>query len=104
MENKKYNQGRKSDTMKVSEAMNDLLKNYHLEDKFYAARLVDSWEKVMGKPIANRTSKIYVHDETLFVHLTSAPLRQELEMSKDRVLELLEKEMGRSVVKKVVFR
>lgn len=96
--------GRHSDTQRVSEAMTDLLKEYRIQDKFLESRLIDSWEQVMGGPIASRTSKLYIKDKTLFVHLTSAPLRQELEMSKGRVLELLEKEMGQKVVEKVVFR
>lgn len=104
MENKKYQQGRSKETMKVSDVMTDMLKSYHLEDKYYESQLIESWEKVMGGPIATRTTKIYIHDKTLFVQLSSAPLRQELEMSKDRVLELLENEMGRKVVGKVVFR
>ncbi len=104
MINKKYHKDRKSDTMSVSEAMSDLLRNYRIEDKFHESRLVDSWEKVMGRPIASRTGKLYIKDKVLFVQLTSAPLRHELEMSKDRILELLEKEMGRKIVDKVVFR
>lgn len=90
--------------MRVSEAMSDLLKEFKIEDKYVESQLIDSWEKVMGAPIATRTSKIYISQKVLFVHLTSAPLRQELEMSKDRVLDLLEKEMGSRVVDKVVFR
>lgn len=104
MKYKNHRDGRKSDTMRVSEAMSDLLKEFKIEDKYVESQLIDSWEKVMGTPIATRTSKIYINQKVLFVHLTSAPLRQELEMSKDRVLDLLEKEMGSRVVDKVVFR
>ncbi len=84
--------------------MSDLLKEYRIEDKYLESRLIESWERIMGGPIANRTSRIYIKDKVLFVHLSSAPLRQELEMSKDRVLDLLEKESGQKVVEKVVFR
>ena len=90
--------------MKMSEAMSDLLKSYRIEDKYYESQLIDSWERIMGAPIAVRTNKIYIKDKVLIVHVSSAPLRQELEMSKDRILELLEKEMGRKIVEKVAFR
>jgi predicted nucleic acid-binding Zn ribbon protein len=66
-------------------------------------RLISSWEVLMGKPIAARTSKIYINNKTLFVQITSAPLKKELSMSKRRILELLEREGGKGIVEDIHF-
>lgn len=81
-----------------------MLQAYRIEDRFDETGLVASWERVMGTPIAKRTSKIYIHDKKLFVYLTSAPLRHELMMSRDRILVLLTKEFGKPIVNEVIIK
>ncbi len=88
----------------VGNAIRNMLKAYHIEDKFDEANLVASWENVMGPAIAKRTSKIYIKDKKLFVYLTSAPLRHELNMSRDRILVLLTKEFGKPIVNEVIIK
>jgi predicted nucleic acid-binding Zn ribbon protein len=65
--------------------------------------LVASWERVMGKAVAQKTKEVYVSKGKLFVRLTSAPLKHELVMAKTRVLELLNSEVGAQVVTEVIF-
>ena len=85
------------------EAFGRFLQSESLEKKFQEKELIHSWGEIMGEPIAKRTSKIFIKDHTLFVALTSAPLRQELQMAKNKVLALLEKHLGRRVINDVKF-
>ena len=87
----------------IKDAFGSLLKDYHLDSKYQATQIKASWEKIMGKPIASRTSKINFYNKKLTVKLTSAPLKNELNMSKTRILEILEKELGKGVVEEIVF-
>jgi hypothetical protein len=57
----------------------------------------------MGKGIALKTKEIYFQDKKLFVNLTSAPLKHELIMSKTRVIEMINEEIGRDFIQEVVF-
>lgn len=102
MQRKKYNP-RKSEISTVGEAINDLLNDYKLRGRFDEARLVSSWEKLMGKTIANRTKKIYIKNQVLFVEVTSAPLRHELNLSKSKIIAIFEKEVGSGIVKEIIF-
>ena len=81
-----------------------MLKAFKIEDRFHESNLVNSWEKVMGAPIAKRTSKLYIREKKLYVHLTSAPLKHELSMSRDKILVLLTKEFGESVINEVIIK
>ena len=87
----------------LKEAMNQMFKEFRLARRFNEARLISSWENIVGHPIASRTSNIYIKDKKLFVKLSSAPLKKELSMSKQRILELLEKEAGKGVVEDIFF-
>jgi predicted nucleic acid-binding Zn ribbon protein len=95
---------RKSDFSMVGEAMGDMLRNYKLEDKYNESRLIADWEKIMGPMIANRTTRLYIKDQTLFVTVNSAPLRHELTLSRDKILQRLEEETGKKVVHEIVIR
>ena len=81
-----------------------MLKRFRIEGKFDETKLISQWEKVMGAPIAKRTTKIYIRNKKLFVHLSSAPLKHELNMSRDRILVLLTKELGKPIVNEVVIK
>lgn len=99
----KANAARRANTITLKEAIDQLLNAYQLRGKFNETYLVAHWEKIMGKAIANRTSKVYVAERKLYVQITSAPLRNELVMAKSKIIELINKEVGENVVEDVVF-
>lgn len=84
-------------------AFKDFLKEENLEHTFRQKQFIANWEKVMGKTIASRTTKIFFSKKTLFVQLSSAPLKQELQKSKDQFLKLVETEIGVGEVEDVRF-
>lgn len=80
-----------------------MLQAYQLKDKFSEKALITAWERMMGRTISSRTVKLFITEKTLFVELDSAPLKHELNSSKDKIFEILEKEFGSGVVKEIVF-
>jgi predicted nucleic acid-binding Zn ribbon protein len=94
---------RKSKAVSVGDAIKELLKFYQLEGKFNETFVVAHWEKIMGKTIASRTEKVYFKDKLMFVKVTSSPLKKDLMLSKHRIIDLINKEIGSNVVEDVVF-
>ncbi|SFG66532.1 DUF721 domain-containing protein [Pontibacter chinhatensis] len=94
---------RKADIQPIGESLKALMQAYRLDGKLSEVQLVQNWEKIMGKPIALKTQQLYFKDGKLFVKLTSAPLKHELNMSKSKVVEILNTEAGSNVVKDIVF-
>ena len=93
----------RDDIKKIKGAFQHMLNEYKLDSRYTATVIKGSWEKLMGKPIASRTSQITLKNGKLRVKLTSAPLKHELNMSKSKILELLETEFGQGVVKEIIF-
>jgi len=87
----------------MREAIEAMLNEYKLKGKYEENRLKATWELLMGKPIARRTEKIFLKGNVLFVKLNSAPLRQELSMASEKVLEILHKEFSKSLIREVRF-
>jgi len=100
---KKEYTARRADTYTLKEALNELLNAYKLRGKYHETYLISSWSRIMGAAIANRTGKIYITNKKLFVHITSAPLKNELAMSKSKIIEILNREAREEVVQDVVF-
>ena len=94
---------RKADTISLKDSIEAMLRAYKLNGKLSEVQLVGSWEKIMGKAISMKTQEVFVRNRKLFVRLTSAPLKHELNMAKAKVLTLINAEVGESVIDDVVF-
>ena len=95
---------RRSKTISLAEAMKDYIREMNLEDKLTEVNLINSWEELVGKAISSRTSKIYIKEKTLFVHLNSSVVRNELLMLREALREKLNEKAGSEVIKDIVLR
>ncbi|MFN8241159.1 MAG: DUF721 domain-containing protein [Bacteroidales bacterium] len=95
---------RRSKTISISEAVTDYLKEMKLDSRLREVGIIQSWETIAGKAIASRTSKIYIKDGILYVHLTSSVVRNELLMIREAIRERINKDAGAEVIKDIVFR
>ncbi|MDX1627583.1 MAG: DUF721 domain-containing protein [Fulvivirga sp.] len=95
--------GRKSDITPVREAINNLFDTYKLNGKIDEARLITSWEDIMGTPIAKRTRRIFLKKAVLFIEVDSAPLKHELSMSRQKIIEKFREHLGKAIVDEVVI-
>ena len=62
------------------------------------------WREVMGNNVNSYTNEIVLKKNTLYVNLNSSVLRQELSFGKQKIIDLLNKELGKTVIKKIVLR
>ncbi len=95
---------RRSKTISLAEAMKDYIKEMHLEGKLSEIGVINSWEETVGKAIALRTSKIYIRDQVLYVHLSSSVVRNELLMLRQALKEKLNEKAGNEVIKDIILK
>ena len=62
------------------------------------------WREVMGNNVNSYTNEIVLKKNTLYVNLSSSVLRQELSFGKQKIVNLLNKELGKTIIKKIVLR
>jgi molybdopterin synthase catalytic subunit len=94
---------RPSNDQTLKQAIDEMLKNFRIDNKFLQQKLIASWEEVMGTAVAHRTSKIFFRDKKLFVYLTSASLREELFNARETIIKRLNEEAGAKVIEEIVF-
>jgi len=95
---------RRSKTISLAEAIKEYIREMNLEGKLLELNLISSWEEVVGKAISSRTSRVYIRDHVLYVHLNSSVARNELMMLKEALREKLNEKSGREVIKDIVLR
>ena len=95
--------GRNAEATPLREALDQMYKSYRISGKFNEMKLISSWEQIMGKSIASRTKQIYVSNKILYVKISSAPLKNELAMSKNKILKILEGEGNKGVIDDIRF-
>ena len=87
----------------IAEAMESLLKTYKLKGRFNEAHLVSHWPEVVGKLIADRTNKLFIKNGVLFVELSSAPLKHELNHKRSLIIKKIQETYGEELVRDIVF-
>lgn len=93
---------KKGEIQSVGEAIRNMLNSYRLTNKYDEANLIDSWERLVGKPIAKRTKKIYIKNSVLFVEFDSPTMRHDFSLHRAEVLELFKKEFGDGIITEII--
>ena len=65
--------------------------------------LQSEWKNIVGAMVANHTERIVLKDKKLILKIDSAPLRNELLMSKKLLIENVNTHLGQTVIYDIVF-
>src|SRR5260221_6832292 len=87
----------------IGQAIHQLLSEFSITSKCDEANLVASWERLVGKPIAKRTKKVFVRNKVVFVELESPSMKHDLQLHKSKILEIFRKEFGADAVGDIVL-
>ena len=88
----------------MAEALQQFLKKSKLKTGIQAMQIEDVWEKIMGKTVAKYTDKLQIVGSTLFVNTVVAPLKNELLYQKEKIIEMVNLELGEKIIKEVVVK
>jgi hypothetical protein len=88
--------------------MSDALKNFidanRLQKGLDKVSIEDAWHSVMGNAISKYTTAIKLDREILYVQLSSSVLREELSYGKTKIIDMINLEMGKQIITKLVLR
>ena len=95
---------RKNDNLPLSEALYDFIQKNKLQHGIDKVNAREAWVSLMGNGVNNYTTAIELRNETLYISLSSSVLREELSHGKSKILDMLNEELGKNLVKKIVLR
>lgn len=95
---------KRNDAEQIGKLIQHYLRQECLESPLNERRLINAWPEVLGPTIASYTRDLYIKNQVLYVHLTSAALRQELMMGRDLLVCNLNRHVGAQVITNIIFR
>ena len=93
-----------SNEQPIKSAIGAYLKSSRLSGKMAEQKIIAGWAKQMGAMIARHTKEISISNKRLYIQLDSAPLRQELFYSREKIIKILNDEAGERVIEEIIFR
>ena len=88
----------------IGKLIQQFLRQESLESPLNEQRLLDAWPQILGPAIASYTKELYIRNQILYVHLTSAALLQELMMGRELLVRNLNQKVGATVITNIIFR
>jgi len=95
---------RNYDTKTLKVVLNKFIEKNSLNSGLDNVKVQNLWKNTMGDNVNSYTNEVILKNQTLYISLSSSILRQELSYGKDKIIELINKEFGKSTVKKIVLR
>lgn len=95
---------RNNEHISISDALKEFVETNKLEKGLNKVNVADAWVKLMGNGVNNYTNSVNLERDTLYVQLSSSVLREELSYGKAKIITMLNEELGKEIIKKLVLR
>ncbi|HMC01806.1 MAG TPA: DUF721 domain-containing protein [Flavobacteriaceae bacterium] len=95
---------RNNEHISISDALKEFVETNKLEHGLDKVNVQNAWKKMMGNGVNNYTMAVNLQRETLYVELSSSVLREELSYGKEKIINMLNEELGKPLIKKIILR
>ena len=95
---------RNNEHISISDALKEFVEKNKLQTGLDKVNVREVWNSQMGPAIEKYTTSIKLDRETLYVQLSSSVLREELSYGREKIIRMLNEELGRELILKLVLR
>ncbi|MBT8211280.1 MAG: DUF721 domain-containing protein [Eudoraea sp.] len=88
----------------LGEALQEFIAANKLQKGIDEVKVKEAWERLMGNGVNHYTQSIALRGETLYVSLSSSVLREQLGLGNSKIIAMLNDDLGREVIKKLILR
>lgn len=87
----------------VGDVIRNLLEETSLADRMEELKAASLWPHVIGRNIAELTSKPFVKAGVMSIGVPNAALRNELHLNRSRLRQLINESIGKEIIKEIKF-
>ena len=95
---------RNAENTSLGDVLKDFIQTHRLEKGLDKVNAKEAWDSVMGTAISKYTTDVQLDRDTLYVQLSSSVLREELSYGKEKIIKLLNEELGKELINKLILR
>ena len=75
-----------------------------ISDGIFNIKIQKAWENAVEKKILDYTKEIYVKGEILYIKVSNPILKQEILYSRQKIINLINEELEKDLIKKIVLK
>lgn len=94
---------RQNEFHSIEDLMKDVIKDNNLTKGMRQISVNEAWAKLMGNGVVSYTHAIELQNKTLIVRLKSAVLREELSYGKEKIVKMMNEELGGEFISKLLL-
>lgn len=94
---------RKSNEQSLKDIISGMMEGTVIQSKMIEIDIINRWPELVGEMIAGQTKKIYFGKGKLFIQIESAPLRNELNFSRSKIVEIVNQFAHQEIISDVVI-
>lgn len=95
---------KRGETKSIAELVRAMCREEGLETPLNEYRLIKAWSQILGSAVQAYTKNLQIHNQILYVTVTSSVLRQELLMNRRSLVRKLNEHVNAQVITDIVFR
>lgn len=95
---------RNNQHISIQDALKEFVETNKLEKGLNKVNVADAWAKLMGNGVNNYTTSVNLERDTLYIQLSSSVLREELSYGKQKIIDMINDELGKNIIKKLILR
>lgn len=82
----------------INELMKEMLQENNLQKGIDYLAVKEAWKEVMGQGVMSYTNSIELKKNILIVRLSSSALREELSYGKEKIVNLLNENLNKTII------
>ena len=94
---------RENESFSVKDLMQRFIKENNLSKGMQKIKVEETWIKMMGPGVATHTTSVRLQNSTLFIQLSSSVLREELSYGKEKIVKMMNEELGDEIISKLML-
>ena len=87
----------------IQDLMKDVIKENNLTKGMQKLSVEEAWGKLMGNGIVSYTDAVELKGKVLIVRLKSSVLREELSYGKEKIISMMNDELGEKLITKIML-
>jgi len=94
---------RENDSFSIEDLMQSFIKENNLSKGMQKIKVEEIWHKMMGPGVGTHTTSVKLQNKTLIIQLKSSVLREELSYGKEKIIKMMNEELGEEVISKLML-
>lgn len=94
---------RENESNPIKDLMKSFIKENNLTKGMQKMQIEEVWAKLMGQGVISYTEQVQLQNKTLIIRLNSSVLREELSYGKEKIIKMINEEMGEELVSKLML-